>query len=100
MQGWKKARFLQDALSEHYRGEARKFLIQSGVQRRLLDEKPTKFFFSTVKGRQRRSSMECLNTVAGKVYSVEGMLKASATFYKELFADRERRDTTAQFYSK
>lgn len=98
VQGGKRARFLQDALSEYYRGEARKFLVQSGVCQRLLDEKPTKFFFSTVKGRQKHSSMDCLKTATGKVFTVEGMLNASATFYKELFADRERRGATAELF--
>lgn len=73
--------------------------MQSGVCQRVFDERPTKFFFSTVKGRQKRSSMECLNTEKGKVYSVEGMLKASVAFYKELFVNRERRESTAEgFY--
>ncbi len=80
MRGWKKAKVLQDVLNEHYRGEARKCCIQSGVRQRVLDERPTKFFFSTVKGRQKRSSMECLDTEEGKVYSVEGMLKTAVAF--------------------
>lgn len=96
VRGWKKAKVLQDALNEHYRGEARTFCIQSGVRQRMLDERPTKFFFSTVKGRQKRSSMECLDTEEGKVYSVEGMLKTAVAFYKELFANRVRRESTAE----
>lgn len=98
VQGWEKAKFLQEALNEHYKGESRKFFIQSGVCQRVLDERPTKFFFSTVKGRQKRSSMECLNTEEGKVYSVEGMLKASVVFYKDLFANRERRESIAEVF--
>lgn len=42
--------------------------------------------------------MEGLNTAAGKVKTVKGMLKAAGTFYKELFSDRERRETTVDIF--
>jgi len=44
-EGWNRASFLQGAMKDFYWGEAKAFLLWSGTQKRLLDEKPTSYFF-------------------------------------------------------
>ncbi len=86
MDGRARARYLQGVMKDFYWNEAKSFLLWTGAQRRLFDERPTKFFFSTVRGRQRRSFMEGLRKKDGGVETTaEGMLRVAEGFYRELF---------------
>lgn len=87
-EGWSRARCLQDAMKDHYCEEAKSFLQGSSVRKRLYDEKPTSFFFATVRGRQRKSYIEGLRGEGGVQTSVKGMLEVAEGFYKDLFSDR------------
>jgi len=44
VEGWARARELQDDLKNHFWEEAKSFLQGSSVQKRLYDERPTSFF--------------------------------------------------------
>ncbi len=83
--GRARARYLQGVMKDFYWNEAKSFLLWTGAQKRLLDERPTKFFFSTVRGRQRRSFIEGLRKDGGVETTVEGMLRIAEGFYRELF---------------
>lgn len=87
-EGWARARYLKGVLMDFYWGKANAFLLWSGTQKRQLDEKPTKFFFSSVRGRQQRNSIVGLLGQEGVVSSVEGMLQVAVDFYRELFRGR------------
>lgn len=87
-EGWNRASFLQGVIKDFYWGEAKTFLLWSRTQKRLLDEKPTSYFFSTVRRQQQRSCIEGLQGREGVEYSVEGMLQIAAGFYRGLFSSR------------
>lgn len=87
-EGWSRARFLQEELKKYFWEEARSFLQGSSVQKRLHDEKPTSFFFSTVRGRQSKSYIEGLRGQGCVQTSVKGMMDVVEGFYRELFSDR------------
>lgn len=87
-EGWSRARYLQDAMRDHYWEEAKSFLQGSSIRKRLYDEKPTSFFFATVRSRQRKSYIEGLRGERGVQTSVKGMLEVADGFYKELFSYR------------
>lgn len=87
-EGWERAVFLKGAIKDFYGGEAKAFVLWAGTQKRQLDEKPTRYFFSSVRGRQQRSCMEGLQGREGVVSNVEGMLRVAASFYGELFSGK------------
>lgn len=87
-EGWSRARYLQEAMKDYYWEEAKSFLQGSSVRKRLYDEKPTSFFFATVRGRQRKSYIEGLRGEGGVETSGKGMLKVAEGFYRELFSER------------
>lgn len=86
--GWGRARYLQGVMKDFYWNEAKSFLLWSGAQKCLLDERPTRFFFSTVWSRQKRSFIEGLRKDGVVETTVEGMLRAVEGFYRELFSCR------------
>lgn len=87
-EGWSRARYLQDAMKIYYCEEAKSFLQGSSIRKRLYDEKPTSFFFASVRGRQRKSYIEGLRGEGGVQTSVKGMLGVAEGFYRELFSNR------------
>ncbi len=44
-EGWERAVFLQGAIKDFYGSEAKAYILWAGAQKRLLDEKPTRYFF-------------------------------------------------------
>lgn len=87
-EGWSRVRYLQDAMKDHYWEEAKSFLQGSSVRKRLYNEKPTSYFFATVRGRQRKCYIEGLKGEGEVQTSVKGMLEVAEGFYRELFTDR------------
>lgn len=87
-EGWERARLLQESLGEIYLEEAEGVLMQAGVRKRVLDERPTRFFFSTVRDRQRLAIIEGLQAEGEIVTDTDKMLQIAAAFYKNLFSDR------------
>lgn len=88
MEGWARARYLQGVMKDFYWNEAKSFLLWSGAQKRFLDERPTSFLFSTVRGRQQRNFIEGLKGDGGVETTIEGMLRVAEGFYRELFSWR------------
>lgn len=82
--GWARARYLQGVLKDFYWNEAKSFLLWSGAQKRLPDEKPPSFFFSTVRGRQWRSCIEGLKGDKGMTTSIECMLGVAEGFLQRI----------------
>ncbi len=87
-EGWSRVRYFQDAMKDHYWEEAKSFLQGSSIRKWLYDEKPTSYFFATVRGRQRKSYIEGLKGEEDVQASVKGMLEVAEGFYRELFTDR------------
>lgn len=81
-------RLASGALRKYYLARAKSFCIQAGRQRLQLDERPTRFFFDTVRVRQRRSCIERLREGENFVTSAEGMLERAAAYYEDLFQAR------------
>lgn len=84
-------REVSEALRTHYEAEARSYFIQAGKEALEQDERPTKYFFNSVRSRQKGSFIEGLKDGAQVVAAPERMLKVAKSFYGNLFQAREVR---------
>ncbi|GAA6101640.1 uncharacterized, partial [Tachysurus ichikawai] len=81
-----------EALRAHYEAEARSYFVQAGREALEQDERPTRYFFRSVRSRQRRAHIEGLKQGPCTVTSTEGMLEVARSFYGDLFSVRESRE--------
>lgn len=92
--GWEAAdgrdRFyaIQDRVKTFYMKEAEKCMVEMGARRRLLEERPSKYFFATVKKQQQRKVIEGLRAENGYVTATAEILRTVEGFYKPLFSPR------------
>ncbi|KAF5892597.1 uncharacterized protein DAT39_017706, partial [Clarias magur] len=84
-------REVSESLRTHYEAEARSYFIQAGKEALEQDERPTKYFFKSVRSRQQGSFIEGLRQGAQVVAAPERMLEVAKSFYANLFQAREVR---------
>ncbi|KAK3545367.1 hypothetical protein QTP70_005979 [Hemibagrus guttatus] len=87
-----------EALRAHYEAEARSHFVQAGREALEQDERPTRYFFSSVRSRQRRSYIEGLRSGPDVVTSPGDMLEVARSFYSDLFGVRQTEDDCAAVF--
>ncbi|KAK3545148.1 hypothetical protein QTP70_001570 [Hemibagrus guttatus] len=87
-----------EALRAHYEAEARSHFVQAGREALEQDERPTHFFFSSVRSRQHRWYIEGLRSGPDVVTSPGDMLEVARYFYNDLFGVRQTEDDCAAVF--
>lgn len=80
---------LQEKIKTFFMKEAEKLLLETGFRKHFLDEKPSKYFFATVRKRQKTHYIERLKGEGGIVSSTCELLETAANYYKKLFSPQD-----------
>ncbi|KAK3545987.1 hypothetical protein QTP70_018905 [Hemibagrus guttatus] len=87
-----------EALRAHYEAEARSHFVQAGREALEQDERPTRYFFSSVRSRQRRSYIEGPRSGPDVLTSPGDMFEVARSFYNDLFGVRQTEDDCAAVF--
>lgn len=79
---------LKTSTREFYVAQARRLELVAGMERRVDNERPSRFLFLRVKAREKRVEMASVRGDGGLVTSTPEILEAVGVWYDDLFSVR------------